>query len=75
MAPQDFIDTSYLLLPTRKRKQAVDEQFAHFVEMIEKIHVSVALMDVLHVHSYAKRHHQQQATIAIHRSYQADKRV
>jgi hypothetical protein len=32
----------------------VDEQFAHFVEMIEKIHVSVPLMDVLHVPSYAK---------------------
>ena len=53
-APQDFIDTSYLLLPTRKRKQAVDEQFARFVDMIEKIHVSVPLMDVLHVPSYAK---------------------
>ena len=32
----------------------MDEQFAHFVEMIEKIHVSVPLMDVLHVPSYAK---------------------
>jgi len=32
----------------------VDEQFARFVEMIEKIHVSVPLMDVLHVPSYAK---------------------
>ena len=32
----------------------MDEQFARFVEMIEKIHVSVPLMDVLHVPSYAK---------------------
>jgi len=32
----------------------MDEQFAHFVEMIEKIHVSVPLMDILHVPSYAK---------------------
>ena len=32
----------------------MDEQFAWFVEMIEKIHVSVPLMDVLHVPSYAK---------------------
>ena len=32
----------------------MDEQFAHFVEMIEKIHVSVPLIDVLHVPSYAK---------------------
>jgi hypothetical protein len=54
MAPQDFIDISYLSFPTRKRKQAVDEQFACFVEMIEKIHVSAPLMDVLHVRSYAK---------------------
>ena len=54
MAPEDFIDTSYLPFPTRKRKQAVDKQFARFVEMIEKIHVSVPLMDVLHVPSYAK---------------------
>jgi hypothetical protein len=43
-----------LPFPTRKRKQAVDEQFARFVEMIEKIHVSIPLMDVLHVPSYAK---------------------
>ena len=54
MAPKDFVDTSYLPFPTRNRKQAMDEQFAHFVEMIEKIHVSVPLMDVLHVPLYAK---------------------
>ena len=54
MAPKDFVDTNYLLFPTRNRKQAVDEQFTRFVEMIEKIHVSVPLMDVLHVPSYAK---------------------
>ena len=54
MAPQDFVDTSYLPFPTRKKKQAMDEQFARFVEMIEKIHVTIPLMDVLHVPSYAK---------------------
>ena len=54
MAPKDFIDTSYLPFPTRNRKEAVDEQFAHFVEMIEKIHVIVTLMDILHVPSYDK---------------------
>ena len=53
-SPKDFINTSYMLFPTRNRKQAVDEQFTQFVEMIEKIHVSVPLMDVLHVPSYAK---------------------
>ncbi|XP_066358260.1 uncharacterized protein [Miscanthus floridulus] len=51
---KDFVNTSYLSFPTRNRKQAMDEQFARFVEMIEKIHVSVPLMDVLHVPSYAK---------------------
>ena len=30
------------------------EQFARFVKMTEKIHVSIPLMDVLHVPSYAK---------------------
>jgi hypothetical protein len=54
MAPQDFADTSYLPFPIRKRKQAMDEQFVRFVEMIEKIHVSVPLMDILHIPSYAK---------------------
>ena len=53
-APKDFVDTSYLPFPTRNPKQVVDEQFAHFVEMIEKIHVSVPLKDVLHVPFYAK---------------------
>ena len=54
IAPKDFVDTSYLSFPTRNRKQAVDEQFALFVEMIKKIHVSVPLMNVLHVPSYTK---------------------
>ena len=54
MTPQYFVDTSYLPFLTRKRKQAMDEQFARFVEMIEKIHVSVPLMDILHVPSYVK---------------------
>jgi hypothetical protein len=32
----------------------VDEQFAHFVEMIQKIHVNVPLLDVMHVPTYAR---------------------
>ena len=54
MVPLEYMDTTYLPFPTRNRKQAMDEQFAHFVEMVEKIHVSIPLMDVLHVPSYAK---------------------
>ncbi|XP_066347631.1 uncharacterized protein [Miscanthus floridulus] len=53
-APKDFVDTNNLPFPTRNHKQAVDEQFACFVEMIEKIHASVPLIDVLHVPSKAK---------------------
>jgi hypothetical protein len=52
-APQEFSNTNFLLFPTHTRKLTVDEQFAHFVEMIQKIHVSIPLMDVLHVPSYA----------------------
>jgi hypothetical protein len=32
----------------------MDEQFACFVEMIEKIHVSIPLMDIFYVPSYTK---------------------
>jgi hypothetical protein len=52
--PQKFIDTSFLPFPTRKRKTTVDEQFARFVEMIQKIHVNVLLLDVMHVPTYAR---------------------
>jgi hypothetical protein len=74
MAPQDFADTSYLLFPTRKRKQAVDEQFARFVEMIEKIPLNGRLTCTFlcKVH---QGHHQQQTTFAIHGGHKADGRV
>ena len=32
----------------------MDEQFARFVEMIQKIHVNVPLLDVMHVPTYAR---------------------
>ena len=32
----------------------MDEQFTHFVEMIQKIHVNVPLLDVMHVPTYAR---------------------
>jgi hypothetical protein len=52
--PLEYTDTTYLPFPTRTRRQAMDEKFMHFVEMVEKVHVSVPLLDVLHVPSYAK---------------------
>ena len=54
MTPKDSVDTSYLPFSTRNRKQAMDEQFTRFVEMIEKIYVSIPMMDILHVTSYVK---------------------
>jgi hypothetical protein len=54
MVPLEYMETMYLLFPTRKRKQAMDEQFARFIEMVEKVHMSIPLMDVLHVPCYAK---------------------
>ena len=36
------------------KPRLLHEQFAQFVEMIEKIHVSIPLMDVLHVASSSK---------------------
>jgi hypothetical protein len=53
VAPKNFVNTNFLPFPTRNHKQAVDEQFTCFIEMIEKINVSVPLMDMLHVPSYA----------------------
>ena len=32
----------------------MDEQFTRFVEMIQKIHVNVPLLDVMHVPTYAR---------------------
>ena len=45
-----------LPFPTRERrkKKDGDEQFLRFAEMVEKTHVSVPLMDVLHIPSYSK---------------------
>ena len=40
--------------PTHNKKPTVDEQFTHFVEMIQKIHVNIPLLDVMHVPTYAR---------------------
>ena len=54
--PEVYGDTTMLPFPTRWRKKKKDgeEQFLRFVEMVEKTNVSVPLMDVLHIPSYAK---------------------
>ncbi|BAT06883.1 Os09g0122300, partial [Oryza sativa Japonica Group] len=39
--------------PQRSRKPSVDEQFARFVEVIQKIHINVPLLDAMQVPTYA----------------------
>jgi hypothetical protein len=46
MVPLEYTDTMYLPFPTRTRKQVVDEQFTRFVEMVEKVHISVPLLTI-----------------------------
>jgi len=54
--PNNYGDTTMLPFPTRERRKKKDrnEQFLHFVEMVKKMHISVLLMDVLHISSYSK---------------------
>ena len=49
----DFYDTNVMPFPHRNRKPTVDEQFARFVEVIQKIHINVPLLDVMQVLTYA----------------------
>ena len=54
--PNNYGDTTMLPFPTRERRKKKDgnEQFLRFVEMVEKTHVSVPLMYVLHIPSYSR---------------------
>ena len=52
--PQKTFDTNFLPFASWKQKITVDEQFASFFEMIQKIHVNVPLLDVMHVPTYAR---------------------
>nr|AAL83338.1 Putative polyprotein [Oryza sativa Japonica Group]AAM08727.1 Putative polyprotein [Oryza sativa Japonica Group] len=52
--PQEYCDTRLLSFPQRMRKPSVDEQFARFVEVIQKIHINVPLLDAMQVPTYAR---------------------
>ena len=52
--PQKTFDTNFLPFASWKQKITVDEQFASFFEMFQKIHVNVPLLDVMHVPTYAR---------------------
>lgn len=48
-----FIDMSILPFPHHNRKPKVDKQFAHFLELIRKVHIKMPLIDAMQVPIYA----------------------
>nr|AAX92872.1 Transposable element protein, putative [Oryza sativa Japonica Group] len=52
--PQIYCDTRLLPFPQRSRKPLADEQLARFVEVIQKIHINVPLLDAMQVPTYAR---------------------
>jgi hypothetical protein len=51
---QDFHDTTLLPFTRRNRKAKMDEQFGKFVEAIQKLYISIPLLDAIQVPIYAK---------------------
>nr|AAN64464.1 hypothetical protein [Oryza sativa Japonica Group] len=51
---EEYCDTRLLSFPQRSRKPSVDEQFARFVEVIQKIHFNVPLLHAMQVPTYAR---------------------
>ncbi len=54
IVPQEYCDTWLLSFHQRSRKPSVDEQFARFAEVIQKIHINVPLLDAMQVPTYAR---------------------
>nr|AAT76351.1 hypothetical protein [Oryza sativa Japonica Group]ABF97271.1 Zinc knuckle family protein [Oryza sativa Japonica Group] len=52
--PQEYCDTRLLPFPQWSRKTSVDELFARFVEVIQRIHINVLLLDAMQVPIYAR---------------------
>ncbi|KAK3120032.1 hypothetical protein QOZ80_9AG0679840 [Eleusine coracana subsp. coracana] len=55
-APHEFYDTNLMSFPERRRKPTVDEQFTRFVEVIQKLHINVPLLDAIQVPTRRKIH-------------------
>ena len=53
---QDFRDTNFIPFPRRQRRHnpQMEDQFSKFVEVIQKLYISVPLLDALQVPMYAK---------------------
>jgi hypothetical protein len=54
IVPQEYYDTRLLPFPQRMRKPLVDEQFACFVEVIQKIDINMPLLDAMQVPTYTR---------------------
>ena len=52
--PQECCDMRLLPFLQRYKEPSVDEQFARFVEVIQKIHINVPLLDAMQVPTYAR---------------------
>ncbi|BAT16791.1 Os12g0292200 [Oryza sativa Japonica Group] len=51
---QEYCDTRLLPFPQWIRKPSVDEQFTRFVEVIQKIHINMPLLDAMQVPTCAR---------------------
>jgi hypothetical protein len=54
IVPQEYCDARLLSFPQRHKRPSVDEQFARFLEVIQKIHIHVPLLDAMQVPTYAR---------------------
>ena len=54
MALHEFYDTQVLPFPMRAKKTNADEQFSHFVEIIQQVNIKIPLMDAMKVPTYAR---------------------
>ena len=52
-APHEFYHIQVLSFPMKAKKPTTDEQFNHFVEIIQQVNINVPLMDAMQVPTYA----------------------
>jgi hypothetical protein len=53
-SPKDVSDMHLLPFPHQMKKTVEDEKFNRFVDVIQKMHVNIPMLDVVQVHTYAK---------------------
>jgi hypothetical protein len=52
--PKDISDTHLLLFPRQAKKTVEDENFSHFVEVIQRMYVHILMLDAMQVPTYAR---------------------